>query len=317
MRLNIMEQNLLKFKNHYMKTYLNIKSKFETHHTMSSKFNFETSNEDVGFMQLSAKNGEEHAVRLTNLEEAINNVNNDMYDLKNIFQSEGPETDVEKLYARVREIESRVSGDSVSVNHGEFIFTSETEAGTWLENELVHTIGIFWDVFSVLVALAPKRLSGKERADQKYSSERINTTTAENELAASMAYERPQTLYGDKHGNLVPWEEGFGACKTHEKWIIGTQSFKTVTTKQVKKFINGILGNIASGSGGRGLARVLLNEVSLQWNEIVAFIDTFFRISLRLNTSSSIRLGYWLDNAVVPFLMQWSLIEQWFHKLKT
>ena len=94
-----------------------------------------------------------------------------------------------------------MSGDSVSVNHGEFIFTSETEAGTWLENESVHTIGIFWDVFSVLVALAPKRLSGKERADQKYSSERISTTTAENELAASMAYERAQTLYGDKHGN--------------------------------------------------------------------------------------------------------------------
>ncbi len=75
----------------------------------------------------------------------------------------------------------------------------------------------------------------------------------------------------------MPWEEGFGSCKTHEKWIIGTQSFKTVTTKQLKKFINGIIGNLTVGVGGSVLARVLLNEVSRQWNEIVAFIDAFFQ----------------------------------------
>jgi hypothetical protein len=97
MMLNIMEQNLVKFKDPYMKTYLNLESKFELHHTMSSKFNLETTNQDVGFMQLSAKNGEEHAARLTNLEEAINNVNNDMYDLKNSFRSEGTETDVKSF----------------------------------------------------------------------------------------------------------------------------------------------------------------------------------------------------------------------------
>ena len=92
-----------------------------------------------------------------------------------------------------------------------------------------------------------------------------------------MAYERPQNLYRDKNGNLVPCEEGFGSCKTHEKWIVGTQSFKTITTKQLKKFINGILGNLTAGTGRSVLARVLLNEVSQQWNEIVAFIDAFFQ----------------------------------------
>ena len=84
-------------------------------------------------------------------------------------------------------------------------------------------------------------------------------------------------MYGDKNGNLVPWEEGFGSCKTHEKRIIGTQSFKTVTTKQLKKFINGIIGNLSAGEGGSTLSGVLLNEVSRQWNEIVAFIDAFFQ----------------------------------------
>lgn len=140
-------------------------------------------------------------------------------------------------------IESRVSNDSCSINHGEYLFTSETEVGIWLEKEEVPSLSMFWEVFSMLVAMASKRLSGKERANQKYSSGRIQTTTAENELAAPITYERPQTLYGDKNGVLMPWEEGFGAYKTHNKWIIGTQLFKTVTTKHLKKFINGNLGN--------------------------------------------------------------------------
>ena len=32
-----------------------------------------------------------------------------------------------------------------------------------------------------------------------------------------MSYERPHTLYGFKTGELCAWEEGFGACKTHDK----------------------------------------------------------------------------------------------------
>ena len=138
-------------------------------------------------------------------------------DLKNSLRSEGTVTDLEKFGSRVKEIESRVSGDSVSIDNGEFIFTSEIEVGTWIEAEEVHTIGIFWDIFSFLVAMAPKKLTGKERADQKYSSNRTNITTPENEFAASMAHDRPQILYGDKNGDLVPWEQGFSSCKTHDK----------------------------------------------------------------------------------------------------
>ena len=87
----------------------------------------------------------------------------------------GDTTSLETIIARVKELESRVSGDSCSINHGEFIFTSVTEVASWLDKEDVPTMGIFWDVFSVLVAMAPKRLTGKERADKQYSSDRINT----------------------------------------------------------------------------------------------------------------------------------------------
>ena len=198
-------------------------------------------------------------------------------DLKSSFHLSENETNLEHLNDRVREIESRVSGESCVLNDGEFVFTSETEVGLWLEKEDVDSLGIFWDLFSVLVAMAPKRLTGKERADQQFSADRIQTTTAENELAAAMAYERPQTLYGDKNGNLVPLEEGFGSCKTHEKWVLGSQSFKIVTTKQLKKFTKGILGNLTPSSGGEILSRTLLNEVSIHWNEMVAFVDLIFQ----------------------------------------
>ncbi len=192
--------------------------------------------------------------QMSEVEKALGLLQDDIINLKNSIISEGTITELEQINERVKEIESRVSGDSCSINHGEFVFTSVTEVESWLDRESVPSMGIFWDVFSALVAMAPKRLTGKERADQQYSSNRINTTTAENDLAASMAYERPQTLYGDKNENLVPWEEGFGNCKTHEKWFIDTQSFKTVTTKQLKKFIHGILGNLTSDTGGNGLA---------------------------------------------------------------
>ena len=111
-------------------------------------------------------------------------------------------------------MESRVTGESCNINDGEFLFTSEVEVSAWMEEESVGSMGHFWDIFSILVAMSPKRLTGKERADQKFSSECIQTTTAENELAASMAHERPKCLYGDKKGELASWEEGFGACRS-------------------------------------------------------------------------------------------------------
>ena len=92
-----------------------------------------------------------------------------------------------------------------------------------------------------------------------------------------MAFERPQTLYGDKTGNFVPSEEGFGSCRSYEKWLFGSQSFETRTTKQLKKFTNGPLGNLSQRTGGEDLSKALLNALSKQWNDIVVFIDSFYQ----------------------------------------
>lgn len=133
--------------------------------------------------------------KISSIKTVIESNKNELINLHGSLGRTGDTTDLETINTRVKELESRVSGDSCSINHGEiFIFTYVTEVASWLEKEDVPTMGIFWDIFSVLVAMAPKRLTGKERADQQYSSDRINPTTEEKELAASMAYERPHRL---------------------------------------------------------------------------------------------------------------------------
>jgi hypothetical protein len=191
--IQYLEASLIKFKNHYMKSY----STFKNHLDMLMKENnteiyHTTSNQYSG--DSLKLNKDDDLNRLTTLEEGVSCLKSSLSDLENSLRSEGTMADLEKLRSRVREIESRVSGDSCSINHGEYVFTSETEVGVWLKDEDVPSLGMFWDVFSVFVAMAPKRLSGKERADQQYSSGRIQTTTTENEPAALMAYERHQTL---------------------------------------------------------------------------------------------------------------------------
>jgi hypothetical protein len=134
-----------------------------------------------------------------------------MNEIIESYGVEGKESGLEKLESRVKDMESRISGDSCSVDEGEFIFISETEVTGWLEKNKAVSLVCFWDIFSVLVAMSPKQLSGKKRADRQFSSERIHTTSAENDLAASMAYGRPPSLYGDKNGVIGPLEQGFVA----------------------------------------------------------------------------------------------------------
>jgi hypothetical protein len=45
-----------------------------------------------------------------------------------------------------------------------------------MKDKKIPTSGVFWDLFSVLVTMRPKGLSGKERADEQYASERIQTS---------------------------------------------------------------------------------------------------------------------------------------------
>jgi hypothetical protein len=145
-------------------------------------------------------------------------------------------------------------------------------------DDKVLTTGVFWDLFSVLVSMRPKGLTGKERADEQYSSERIKTTTLKNNLLAAMSHSRPTCLYAKGGvGVLVDLEEGFGACSSHSQWISGVESVKKSLGKQFKDFTAGVLENMPFGGGGNGVAKALLAEVKAQWYEFVSWIDEFYK----------------------------------------
>jgi hypothetical protein len=148
-----------------------------------------------------------------------------------------------------------------------------------VKDEKIPTSRIFWDLFSVLINMRPKGLSGKERADEQYASERIQTTIFENSLLASMSHARPACLYSKGGlGVLVGLEEGFGACSTsYAKWISGIESLKKVLSKQLKDFASGIQGNMVNGAGGDGLAKALLAQVKAHWYEFRSWVDEFYK----------------------------------------
>jgi hypothetical protein len=102
---------------------------------------------------------------------------------------------------RLSEVESRVSraearGGDEMFELGEYAFGSFDDFAKWVLEEKVPTSGIFWDMYSCLVNMRPKGLSGKERADEQHSSELISTTMFENNLLAAMSHVHPICLYG-------------------------------------------------------------------------------------------------------------------------
>jgi hypothetical protein len=133
-------------------------------------------------------------------------------------------------------------------------------------------------LFSVLVVMKPKKLTGKEVADNRFSAERVSTTTLENDLAASMSHDQPGLLFGLEGGATAAADKGLAACPSYSKWIgKGCELYKLKLTKLLKNYSTGVRGNLAPGSVGRGgtLVRTLLSALQDQWSALVAFIDTF------------------------------------------
>jgi hypothetical protein len=127
---------------------------------------------------------------------------------------------IDNLTLRVDKAEAHGSAESFEMD--QFAFGSFAEFLQRVLDEKVPSSGMFWDLFSALVSMRPKGLSGKERADEQYSSERIKTTILENNLLASMSHAHPACLYAKGGiGMLVGIEEGFGACESHAQWIAG------------------------------------------------------------------------------------------------
>eukprot|EP00978_Attheya_sp_CCMP212_P045215 scaffold337794_cov55-Attheya_sp.AAC.1 len=169
-------------------------------------------------------------------------------------------------------LEGRVIDESVKLD--DYAFGSFSDFKTsFVEVEQVETAGWFWDIFSVLVVMKPKQLSRKDRADEQYSSLRVQSTPFENDLAASMTHEKPKLLYGS-----ASHKDGFGNIPSYADWIgQGNESIKTRLNTYVRDYLEGVRGTISSSKKGGGLAHALLMKVMSQWTSFTSHIDVFYQ----------------------------------------
>jgi hypothetical protein len=151
-------------------------------------------------------------------------------------------------------------------------FATYRDLRKFVEEEEVISMGGFFDLFSVLCIMTPKQQSGQERANEQHASSRINTTTFENDLAASMSHEKPKTLYGD-----AKLKDGFGAIKSFEEWNDTADCIKDTLTKHLEDYIKGVEGNLIGSKNGNGLAKDLLAKISTQWTKLCSHISKFYK----------------------------------------
>jgi hypothetical protein len=99
-------------------------------------------------------------------------------------------------------------------------------------------------------------------------------TTLELDLLSLMSFERPIALFV---ADAV--ETDTLKCSTFDNWIgigLNTSVAGTVTS-DVTKFVMGIRGSMRSQSGDTSLAMTLLDNVEIQLNKLITFIDKFFK----------------------------------------
>ncbi len=187
------------------------------------------------------------------------------------------EQKVDLSLARLTEIEGRGIGESYSLNGN--IFRSQGEVKVWLETNEIKSVGVFWDLCSVLCCMKPKKHSGKARADESYSAKRINSTAVMNNLCASMSHIRPEVFYAKKgSGTLEPLENGFAACTSYDKWVTGAEGYKQVLSTMLTNFTAGVMGLVITGNNPAitSLAGALMGSLIGQWHNLCNFIDSFY-----------------------------------------
>jgi hypothetical protein len=180
---------------------------------------------------------------------------------------------LEQVIGRVDQLERHVSNDQLEICGK--TYGSHGEVATWVAEEKVPSVGLFVDLFSVLAMMKPKHHSGKERADENYSSSRTDTTNMENDLMASMDHALPSLLFGKQGNDLVGSDEGFGACPKYENWVNGKSSYKAHLNRDLKKCLKGVEGIIRGP--GSNVARQLKDNVLFQWNCLVDFMEDFYK----------------------------------------
>jgi hypothetical protein len=103
---------------------------------------------------------------------------------------------IEDIDSKLEELGDRLDkaaakGTDESFLMEQFNFASYGDFANFMLTNKIPSCGMFWDIFSTLVSMRPKGQSGKERADEQHSSERINTSMLENNLLAAMGHARP------------------------------------------------------------------------------------------------------------------------------
>lgn len=124
--------------------------------------------------------------------------------------------ELEFLRGKVLTLEAPNRGQSVEV--GGFKFGSIDDCKAFLHRNKMD-IGTCTDLFTTLVLMGSKGITGKQKADEWHSAKHTETSVLVNDVFAAMDSSRPKKLYAkDGEGKLVPIADGFGAVPNPKDW---------------------------------------------------------------------------------------------------
>jgi hypothetical protein len=179
------------------------------------------------------------------------------------------------LLVDVGEIYGRATGEYFSVNNQ--TFCSRSKVAAWLLVENVPSCSFFWNVFSIMVSMKPKKHSGRKQPDENYSAWCTNSTMLVNDLGASMTLVHPEVLNAKEgHSNLERLEAGFAACTSYAIWVTGTKCYKDQLIGMLNKFCDGMLRMVSPNVSYQNLVNTLMGSVRTQWHNMCTFIDSFY-----------------------------------------
>ena len=137
-------------------------------------------------------------------------------------------------------------------------------------------VGCFTDLLSSLVSMGASTQTGKEKADERHSAKRVQTSIRYNNLLASMGASRPEKLYAKSgKGDLVAVSDGFGAIPHYNDWHgTGMDGVKASLCKDLDTYLAGLRGALQVSHGeGPELARALNLQVLNQWGSMMSFFE--------------------------------------------
>jgi hypothetical protein len=138
----------------------------------------------------------------------------------------------------------------------------------------VESCGTHWDLFSILVRMGEKKQSGHQLGQTMFAASRVQMTTLELDLLSSMSFEQPLALFVTDAAKMDTLK-----CPSYKSWVgIGLKTSVLGTiTNDISKFVSCIWGTLRFQSGNTLLAMTLLDNVEIQYNKLVAFVEKFFK----------------------------------------